>query len=114
MNREGYNTAIIGKYHLASNPVGFDYFSVLPGQGDYHDPVFIKKGDEHPNGYITQGKRTEYKGHSSDVIADQALDYLINKREKDKPFMLFTHFKAPHDTWEFAERYSDFLEDVAT
>jgi arylsulfatase A-like enzyme len=112
MQEAGYHTALIGKYHLHSNPVGLDYFSILPGQGSYHNPEFIEAGDEHPSGWVQQGKRTEYQGHSSDVIADKALDYLKNKRDKDKPFMLFCHFKAPHDTWEFAERYRDFLEEV--
>ena len=112
MQQAGYQTALIGKYHLHSNPVGLDYFEVLPGQGDYHNPDFIKIGDEHPSGWVQHGKRTRYEGHSSDVIADRTLEYLKNLRDPDKPFMLFCHFKAPHDNWEFAERYSDFLEDV--
>ena len=112
MRTAGYNTAFVGKYHLHSNPVGLDYWSVLPGQGQYHDPEFIEMGDESPSGWVRNGKRTEYDGHSSDVIADKALDYLKNKWDKDKPFMFFCHFKAPHDTWEFAERYRSFLEDV--
>ncbi|MHC4187529.1 MAG: sulfatase family protein, partial [Planctomycetota bacterium] len=112
MQKAGYNTCLIGKYHLHSNPVGLDYWSVLPGQGQYHDPEFIEMGDQSPTGWIQNGKRTDYPGHSSDVIADKALDYLKNKTDKDKPFMFFCHFKAPHDTWEFAERYSSFLEDV--
>ena len=112
MQAGGYQTALIGKYHLHSNPVGLDYFEVLPGQGDYYNPDFIKIGDEHPSGWVQMGKRTTYQGHSSDVIADRTLEFLKNGRESDKPFMLFCHFKAPHDTWEFAERYSDYLEDV--
>jgi arylsulfatase A-like enzyme len=112
MRSGGYQTAFYGKYHLHSNPEGIDYFSILPGQGRYHDPVFIVNGDEHPSGWVQQGKRTEYQGHSSDAIADQALDYLQNKRTADKPFMLFCQFKAPHDSWEYARRYEDFLADV--
>jgi len=112
MRKAGYHTALVGKYHLHSNPVGLDYWSILPGQGRYHDPEFVEMGDESPTGWVDDGKRTEYKGHSSDVIADKALDYLKNKRPKNKPFMFFCHFKAPHDTWEFARRYSNFLEDV--
>ena len=112
MQKAGYHTAFVGKYHLHSNPVGLDHWSILPGQGRYHNPQFVEKGDQHPSGWVEDGNRTTYKGHSSDVIADKALDYLKNARPKDKPFMFFCHFKAPHDTWEFAERYSDFLEDV--
>jgi arylsulfatase A-like enzyme len=112
MQQAGYHTALVGKYHLHSNPVGLDYFSILPGQGDYYDPEFIEPGGEHPSGWVVEGERTVYAGHSSDVIADLALGYLKEKRDPEKPFMLFCHFKAPHDTWEFAERYSEFLEDV--
>jgi arylsulfatase A-like enzyme len=112
MRKAGYQTSFVGKYHLHSNPVGLDYWSILPGQGQYHDPEFVEMGDESPTGWVRDGKRTSYRGHSSDVIADKALDYLRNRRPKDKPFMFFCHFKAPHDTWEFAERYRNFLEDV--
>ena len=112
MQKAGYHTALIGKYHLHSNPVGLDFYSLLPGQGRYHNPEFIEVGDTHASGWLAQGKRTEYEGHSSDVIADKALNYLNNQRDKDKPFMLFCHFKAPHDTWEYAERYEEFLADV--
>jgi len=112
MKEAGYQTAFVGKYHLHSNPVGLDYWSILPGQGRYHNPQFIEMGDESPKGFVGQGKRTTYEGHSSDVIADKALDYLKNKRSQNKPFMFFCHFKASHDTWEYAERYKDFLEDV--
>ncbi len=112
MQKAGYHTALIGKYHLHSNPVGLDFWSILPGQGRYHNPQFVEMGDEHPSGRVQRGKRTTYRGHSSDVIADKALDYLKRRRPKDKPFMFFCHFKAPHDTWEFADRYKDFLEDV--
>ncbi|MHC4353536.1 MAG: sulfatase family protein [Planctomycetota bacterium] len=112
MRKAGYHTALVGKYHLHSNPVGLDYWSVLPGQGRYHDPQFIEMGDESSSGWVRDGKRTAYRGHSSDVIADKALDYLKNKRPQDKPFMFFCHFKAPHDTWEYAHRYDDFLDDI--
>jgi len=109
MHDAGYQTAFIGKYHLHSNPVGLDYFEVLPGQGRYHNPEFIKIGDEHPSGWVRMGKRTTYQGHSSDVIADRTLEYLKSRKEGGKPFLLFCHFKAPHDTWEYAERYSVFF-----
>ena len=112
MQKAGYNTALVGKYHLHSNPVGLDYFSVLPDQGRYFDPRFIEPGDEHPSGWIELGKKTEYKGHSSDAIANLALGFLKGKWDKEKPFMLFCHFKAPHDTWEYAPRYEEFLADV--
>ncbi len=108
----GYHTGFVGKWHLHSNPVGFDEWSILPGQGRYHGPEFVEKGDEHPKGRVRAGKRTKYPGHSSDVIADKAITYLRERRPEGKPFALFCHFKAPHDTWEFAKRYAKLLDDA--
>ena len=112
MQRAGYHTALIGKYHLHANPVGLDYWSVLPGQGRYHDPEFVEMGDQHASGWIHRGRTTSYPGHSSDVIADKALEYLRSRSRDEQPFMLFCQFKAPHDTWEYAPRYRDFLADI--
>jgi len=115
MRAAGYHTGFVGKYHLHSNPVGFDYWSILPGQGRYHNPQFVEMGDEHASGRVARGKRTTYKGHSSDVIGDKALNHLkkLKKlRPKDKPFIFFCHFKAPHDRWECAKRYEQLFADV--
>lgn len=112
MQKAGYQTGFVGKYHLHSNPVGFDYWSVLPGQGRYHNPQFVEMGDESDTGWVAKGERTTYEGHSSDVIGDKALAYLKNMREADEPFILFCHFKAPHDTWQYAERYETLFADV--
>ena len=106
----GYGTAFVGKWHLHSNPVGFDWWSILPGQGRYHDPQFVEMGDEHESGRVQRGKRTTYPGHSSDVIADKALAYLKQRRPDDKPFMLCCHFKAPHDRWQHARRYAKLFD----
>ena len=67
-----------------SDPVGFDYWNILPGQGIYNNPVFIT-----PDG------RKAHKGYVTEVITDFAIDFL-NKRPKDKPFFLMCHHKAPH------------------
>ncbi len=112
MQKAGYHTAIVGKYHLHSNPRGFDYWSILPGQGRYHNPQFIEMGHEHPGGWVRKGKRTAQEGHSSDVIGDKALAYLKDVRPKDKPFFFMLHFKAPHDTWQYAKRYESLYADV--
>lgn len=113
MQKAGYRTAIVGKYHLHSNPQGFDYWSILPGQGDYHDPSFVEMGREHKSGWVRRSSsRTRYEGHVTDVIADKALDYLKDRRPKDGPFAFFCHFKAPHDMWEYAQRYEDLFEDI--
>src|SRR5688572_15852147 len=89
----GYHTGMIGKWHLGSDPTGFDQWSVLPGQGLYHDPAFLT-----PTG------RVVIKGYASDIITDQSIDFLKN-RPKDKPFFLMSHHKAPHRPWEPAEKY---------
>lgn len=115
----GYQTAMIGKWHLKYSPDAFDYYNVLPGQGLYFDPVLYNSEDigEKTNIKFNEGLEREvfaqtYKGHSSDVITDIALDWLKTKRKKDQPFFLMHHFKAPHDFFEFAPRYKDYLEDV--
>ncbi len=83
-----YHTGMIGKWHLGSDPTGFDYWTVLPGQGVYHDPSFLE-----PTG------RRVIQGYATDIITDLALDFLKN-RPKDKPFFLMCHHKAPHRSWE--------------
>lgn len=84
----GYYTGMIGKWHLGSDPTGFDKWMVLPGQGVYFRPVFIT-----PEG------RKVIPGYASDVITDLSIDFLEN-RPKDKPFFLMCHHKAPHRPWE--------------
>lgn len=107
MKKLGYETAIIGKWHLEREPAAFDHYTVLPGQGKYHDPSFIVKGNKPwPQNTI------QTKGHSSDMITDISLDWIKNKRDKNKPFFLMHHFKAPHDDFEFAPRYKDYLEET--
>lgn len=107
MKKLGYQTAIVGKWHLHHEPAQFDYYQVLPGQGTYFDPVFRVRGDQ-----AWPENTVETTGHSSDVITDITLDWLNNKRDKSKPFFLMHHFKAPHDDFENAPRYDNYLEDV--
>lgn len=107
ISKLGYQTAIVGKWHLKKEPAAFDYYKVLPVQGKYFDPDFRVRGDKPwPENVV---KTT---GHSSDVITDISLDWLKNKRDPNKPFLLMHQFKAPHDDFEFAPRYSDYLEDT--
>jgi len=107
MKALGYETAMVGKWHLKAEPAQFDYYCVLPGQGDYHNPSFRVRGDkEWPRNVIS------YDGHSSDRITDITLEWLASGRDKSKPFFLMHHYKAPHDMFEFAHRYASYLEDV--
>ena len=107
MGKAGYQTAMIGKWHLKVEPKDFDYYCVLPGQGKYHGPSFRVRGDK------PWGKNLiEFPDkHSTDAITDLTLDWLKD-RKKDKPFFLMHHYKAPHDYFENAERYESYLADV--
>ncbi len=87
LKQTGYQTAIVGKWHLKSEPTGFDYWNVLPGQGDYYNPEFIK-----------QGKDTIYQGYVTEIISQLSIDWLKN-RDRNKPFFLMMHHKAPHRSW---------------
>jgi arylsulfatase A-like enzyme len=84
----GYQTAIVGKWHLKSDPTGFDHWEVLPGQGQYYGPEFI-----------TEEGRTRYEGYNTDVVVDRTLDWLERGRDPDRPFLMMCQFKAPHRTW---------------
>jgi len=113
MQAHGYQTGIVGKYHLRTNPLGFDHWSILPGQGKYHDTEFVEMGDEDASGVVAKGKRTAYSGwHSTDIITRKALDWFKDERDPDKPFFYMLHYKAPHDLWEHAHRYNEYLADV--
>lgn len=99
LQQNGYQTAMVGKWHLKSQPTGFDYWNVLPGQGDYYNPDFIK-----------QGKDTIYRGYVTDIITHLSLDWL-RKRNKDKPFFLMMHHKAPHRSWMPAIKNLELFND---
>jgi arylsulfatase A-like enzyme len=108
MKKLGYQTAMIGKWHLKMEPGAFDYYAVLRNQGEYFSPNFRIQGDmDWPKNVIQK------KGqHSSDAITDLSIDWLKNKRDKNKPFFLMHHFKAPHDMFQNAKSYESYLADV--
>lgn len=118
MKALGYQTAMIGKWHLKHAPEAFDYYNVLPGQGDYFDPIlYSREGGEKmkirfEQDLVREVNATRYKGHSTDVITNLVIDWFQNKRDKSKPFFLSCHFKAPHDMFEFAPRYKNYLKDA--
>lgn len=101
LQSNGYQTVMIGKIHLNGMMQGFDYWEVLPGQGKYYNPDFVTE----------QGK-TKYDGHVSDIVTDKAIDWLDNKRDQEKPFMLMVHHKAPHRNWIPAQRHMEKYTDV--
>lgn len=95
----GYSTAIVGKWHLFSQPTGFDFWDILPDQGHYYSPHFFK-----------MGKDTVYKGYVTDIITDMAINYIDT--HKDKPFFLMLHHKAPHRNAMPPIKYLDKFNDV--
>ena len=118
LGKLGYNTAMIGKWHLKYAPDSFDYYNVLPGQGDYFNPTLysreggVKKKFRFEKDLVREVNATKFEGHSSDVITDLSLEWLSDIRDKSKPFFLMHHFKAPHDFFEYAPRYENYLENV--
>jgi len=97
----GYNTAVIGKWHLKTTPLGFDHFEVFPGQGNYYNPVFIQP----------DGSRKQFEGYATDLTTDKSIAWL-NDRDKSKPFFLMCQHKAPHRTFAPALRHLGAFDDV--
>lgn len=96
----GYQTAMIGKWHLVNTPTGFDHWNILPGQGAYYDPEFI-----------TAAGRKKYRGYCTDLIGDFSLEWLKG-RDKTKPFFLMCHHKAPHRPWQPSPKYAKLFEGI--
>jgi len=97
----GYQTAMIGKWHLRTDPTGFDYWQVLIGQGPYYNPPMIENG-----------QRREHVGYTTDIITDLALDFLTNGRDESKPFVLMYQHKAPHRNWQPGPKHLTLFDDV--
>lgn len=89
LQKNGYQTAMVGKWHLGSDPTGFDYWHILQGQGPYYNPAM-----KTPNGIV------KHTGYTTDIITDLALDWLKDGRDKEKPFLLMYQHKAPHRNWQ--------------
>lgn len=104
LQEAGYQTGMIGKWHMLCEPKGFDEYHILPGQGVYYDPSFRSKD--------TGGKYVEEKGYATELITDHAISFMEN-RDKTKPFALFVHHKAPHRNWMPPLDLLDLYEDVA-
>ena len=101
MQKAGYQTALIGKWHLVSTPTGFDYYNVLPGQGDYYNPDFITMA----------GDTVREEGYVTNIVTDKAIDWMEHKRDRSRPFILFIHHKACHRCWLPELKYIREYED---
>lgn len=88
LQEAGYQTAMIGKWHLKTEPQGFDYYEVLYGQGPYYNPTMrTSRGD------------VDYQGHTSEIITESALQWLRSERSREQPFLMIYNHKAPHRNW---------------
>jgi arylsulfatase A-like enzyme len=99
LQQAGYYTAVVGKWHLKSDPTGFDTWNILPGQGAYYNPILIENG-----------KEVRHTGYVTEVITDQVIECLKN-REKDKPFCVLYHHKASHRNWMPDLKHLDLFKD---
>lgn len=89
LQQAGYETAVVGKWHLESLPTGFDHWEIVPGQGDYYNPDFIRQ----------TGDTVRSEGYITNLITDKSLDWLRSGRDPEKPFCLLVHHKAQHRNW---------------
>ncbi len=99
LQQVGYQTAMIGKWHLKTDPTGFDEWKILIDQGEYYNPTLIENG-----------VRNEYIGYTTDLITDIAIDSL-NRRDRNRPFCMLVHHKAPHRNWMPNIKYLDAYND---
>ncbi|MDG2054609.1 MAG: sulfatase [Phycisphaerales bacterium] len=97
----GYQTALFGKWHLKTDPTGFDHWEVLPGQGHYYAPEFVTADGKH-----------NVSGYCTDITTDKAIDWLAGREDKDRPFLLMVQHKAPHRSWMPGPDHLNLYEDV--
>ena len=101
LQKAGYQTAIYGKSHLKGHPQGYDSWAVLPGQGLYYNPDMI-----------TEDGQVTIEGYCTDIVTDMAVEFLKEKRDEKKPFMLMVQHKAPHRNWMPALRHLNLYDDI--
>ncbi|HYE99492.1 MAG TPA: sulfatase-like hydrolase/transferase, partial [Planctomycetota bacterium] len=88
LQKAGYQTALVGKWHLVTDPTGFDYWEILPGQGAYYNPPMIR-----------DGQKVKHEGHASEIVTRLGMTWLRERRDPSKPFLLMLQHKAPHREW---------------
>lgn len=112
LHAAGYQTAMVGKWHMVSAPTGFDYWEVFPNQGVYYNPQMVRGGDgtHYATNILADLPTVTHKGYVTDIVTDLSLDWL-NHRDPTKPFLLLCWNKSPHRIWEPALRDLDFDHD---
>jgi arylsulfatase A-like enzyme len=100
LQKAGYQTAMVGKIHLAGLPQGFDYSMVLPDQGEYYNPDFL-----------VNGVKKRFEGYCTEITTEYTLKWLSELRDKTRPFCLFYHQKAPHRNWMPSLKYLNLYDE---
>lgn len=103
LQQQGYQTGVVGKWHMQCEPKGFDFYHILWDQGEYYNPEFRSP--------YSDGKYVKEEGYATTLITDHAIRFM-EERNKEKPFSLLVHHKAPHRNWMPEEKYLDLYEDV--
>ncbi len=103
LQQAGYQTAVVGKWHMGCDPKGFDYYHIYNDQGQYYNPQY--------RGTDTDGKYIVEEGYSTDLTTDHALSF-IEHRDASKPFCLLLHHKAPHRNWLANTKYFGMYDNV--
>lgn len=103
LQKAGYQTAVVGKWHMGCDPKGFDYYHVYNDQGQYWNPQY--RGTDTNNEFVVE------EGYSTDLTTDHALSF-IEHRDPSKPFCLLLHHKAPHRNWQANLKYLGMYDDV--
>jgi arylsulfatase A-like enzyme len=101
LQRAGYQTVVIGKWHLKSTPQGFDHFEVLRGQGPYYNPTLFTPNDS-----------VQHLGYTTDILTDRVLAWLATMRDAERPFMVMYQHKAPHRNWQPGPDHLHTYDDI--
>ncbi len=107
LQKEGYKTAVFGKWHLHGLPQGFDYYNILQDQGNYYNPNFISINQQ-----TQQADTTVVEGYATDIVTEDALQYLEQVKDSNQPFMLMIQHKAPHRNWMPALRHLNKYDSI--